>query len=528
MSAEVLPEPATGDRDAGPAARIAAAGVWKAYGKVLANRDVSLEVARGSVHAVLGENGAGKSTLMKLLYGVEAPDRGEVRIDGAPVTLRSPKDAIAQGVGMVFQHFGLVPGLTAAENIVLGAEPTRATGIDRAAVRTGVAEVMQRFALSVALDDKVAGMSAARQQRVEILKALYRGADVLILDEPTALLTPQERRNLFAGIRQLTDRGTTVLFITHKLAEVEEIADHITVMRAGVVVGSARAAEFDRSALVRLMVGDASILSRRARPAVAAADAEVALSVADLRVRGNAGNDAVDGASLVARRGEVLGLAGVEGNGQLEFLEALGGLREPHAGTIEVGGRRAERYDNRAARRMGIAFVPEDRLATGIAGQATIAENILANRIGAGFYDRRGSLRRRAMRRDAAALVERFGVRCAGIDQAAGSLSGGNVQKVILAREISVEPSVLLVAEPTRGLDVAAIALVHEQLARAAEQGAAVVVLSSDLDELLGIATRIAVFHQGAIVEVFDDVAATTPEQLGRAMLGADRAEVAP
>jgi ABC-type uncharacterized transport system ATPase subunit len=501
-----------------PSAAIASDGLWKTYGSVTANCDVSIAVRPGTVHAVLGENGAGKSTLMKMLYGVEQPDRGAILVAGRRVTIDSPKQAIAMGIGMVFQHFGLVPGLTAAENVVLGVEPTKAMSIDRGQLRTGVTEVMDRFDLRVELDDKVGQMSAARQQRVEILKALYRGARIIILDEPTALLTPQERARLFEAIRHLTGQGATVLFISHKLAEVEEIADEVTVMRAGQVVGGGPRADFDRHTLVGMMVGDATVESRRA----ATGRGLAVCRVQGLRVRGRSGQESVRDVSLEVHAGEVLGLAGVEGNGQLECLEALAGLRLPLAGTLEVGGAAIARLTNRDVRRAGVAYVPEDRLAAGLAAEASIVDNLLANRLGSGGFTRRGVLRRGAMRKEAGELVARFGVRCGSIDQAAGGLSGGNMQKVILAREISVAPKVLLVAEPTRGLDVAAIALVHEQLAQAAEAGTGVVVLSSDIDELLSICTRILVFREGRIVADFGDVESLTAQQMGAAMLGVD------
>jgi len=510
-----------------PAPRLQVEGLCKTYGTVVANRDVALSVRAGSVHAVLGENGAGKSTLMKMLYGVERPDRGEIRVDGQPVRFGSPRDAIAHGIGMVFQHFGIVPGLTAAENIVLGVEPTHHGVLDRAESRRAVQAVMDRFGLAVGLDDKVGEMSAARQQRVEILKALFRGAATLILDEPTALLTPQERHSLFDAIRQLTQHGTTVLFITHKLAEVEEVADDYTVMRAGEVTGSGSIAASSRTALVKMMVGDAVTHSRRA----SAPRGAPVLRVESASVRGGGGRVAVSDATVDVCRGEVLGLAGVEGNGQLEFIEMLAGLRPLAAGRATLDGAPLGGGENRRARSLGVAYVPEDRLAAGVAADVPIVENILANRIGSGGFSRFGRLDRSAMRREAEQLVERFDVRCASIEVPVGTLSGGNMQKVILAREISADPKLLLVAEPTRGLDIAACARVHEQIARAAETGVAVVTLSSDIDELLAISTRIAVFSAGRLVRVFEQVEQLSAAELGGAMLGiggdAEREEAA-
>jgi general nucleoside transport system ATP-binding protein len=503
------------------APRLEARGIWKTYGSVVANRDVSVSIRTGTVHAILGENGAGKSTLMKILYGVEQPDRGEILLDGSEIHLKAPEDAIGHGIGMVFQHFGLVPGLTAVENIVLGVEPTRRGALDRSATNRAVQEVIDRFGLTVGLDDKVGQMSAARQQRVEILKALYRGAETVILDEPTALLTPQERHSLFQAIRHLTKLGTTVLFITHKLAEVEEVADDLTVMRHGRIVGSGAVASLSREELVRMMVGDAVTQSRRA----SGSQGNAVLDVRAARVLGAEGRPVVREATVQAHAGEVLGLAGVEGNGQLEFLEMLAGLHPLAGGEVTIEGSPL-RKGNRDVRAQGVAYVPEDRLAAGLAAEISILENVLANRVGQGGFSSFGRLDRKGMRREAVELVERFDVRCPGVDAPVGSLSGGNMQKVILAREISAQPRLLLVAEPTRGLDIAAIALVHEQLARAAEDGVAVVALSSDIDELLAISTRIAVFCAARLVAILENESTLTASELGKEMLGA-RAEVA-
>jgi general nucleoside transport system ATP-binding protein len=500
--------------------RLRAIGVWKTYGETVANRGVDLTVRANTVHAVLGENGAGKSTLMKILYGVERPDEGLLVVDGTEVSFKSPRDALGHGVGMVFQHFGLVPGLTAAENIVLGVEPGRAIGVSRRRVAHNVRELMARYELSVDANERVGRMSAARQQRVEILKALYRGARILILDEPTALLAPQERASLFDAIRRLVSEGTTVLFITHKLAEVEQVADDLTVLRQGKVVGAGPVAELTRAQVVELMVGRS--LPVEPRPRRVAGGGEV-VAVESATILGSDGRDAVNDATFSLRQRELLALVGVEGNGQLEALEAIAGHRRLLRGSISIEGRVLKSASNRVARKLGVGYVPEDRVHAGVATGESILDNILANRIAFGDHVRRGLLDLDAMRRTADQLVEEFDVRCSSVRQLAGTLSGGNMQKLILGREISSRPRVLVVAEPTRGLDIASTALVHAQLI-AASCTSAVIFVSSDLDEVRAIATRILVFYRGRIVAEFDDVGLVTNELIGRHMLGATEA----
>lgn len=452
---------------------------------------------------------------MKILYGVEQPDAGVIYIGGEQVHLRSPRTAIKHGIGMVFQHFGLVPGLTAAENIALGSEPTRYLQLDRTKLQQTASALAERFQLPVKLDQPVKEMSAARQQRVEILKALYRGARILILDEPTALLTPQERQGLFEAIRHLTDAGATVVFVTHKLSEVEELADEITVMRGGIVAASGATSEFSTEVLVELMIGR-NLASQR-RPA--AATGETALDAREVTVLGRR-NAVVDNVSLEVREGELLALVGVEGNGQLEALETFAGLHRPQSGRLLIGGAEVVEYSNRAIRRLGVGYVPEDRLAAGVAAAASIADNLAANRLGDASFSRGGVLNISAIRDEARRLVREFDVRCASIDQAAGTLSGGNIQKLILARELAPEPKLLLVAEPTRGLDVGAAENVHEQLRIAANRGAAIAFISSDLDEVRELATRVCVFFRGRIVAEFADPSDVPAAEIGSFMLG--------
>ncbi|WP_204050419.1 ABC transporter ATP-binding protein [Microbispora siamensis] len=507
-----------GEPPTGPPYRLEAVKLSKAYGQLTANHEVSLRVTSQSVHAVLGENGAGKSTLMKMLYGVEQPDSGQIRLDGVPVKLPNPKAAVAHGIGMVFQHFGLVPSLTAAENIALGVEPGRPWRIDKREILDSIGALSDAMGLHVDLKRPVARMSTAQQQRVEILKALYRGARVLILDEPTALLTPQERRALFDAVRRLTEAGTTVLFITHKLSEVAELADDVTILRRGHVVGHGRHADFNTAQLVELMVGGRPVTARRAPAPLPTAPK--AASFTGLSVTGSQGREAVHGVSLDLREGEVCGLVGVDGNGQLEFLEGIAGIRPVTAGRIEIGGVALRRWTHRRARAAGLGYVPEDRLSAGVVPAFPIVDNMFADRITYGGYRRHGRLDKSRMRSEAVRLIEDFDIRCTGPLQPAERLSGGNIQKVVLAREISRGPKVLLVAEPTRGLDIGAAARIHEALADAAREGTAILVLSSDVDEVLAISSRICVFHEGRLVADLVNGDEVTAEIIGALMLG--------
>ncbi|MGP3534248.1 ABC transporter ATP-binding protein [Microbacterium sp. RD1] len=495
--------------------------IVKRYGGVAANDGVSLTLRRGTVHAVLGENGAGKSTLMKILFGVERPDSGEIVIDGTAQDFRRPGDAIAAGIGMVFQHFGLVGELTALDNISLGAEVGGPFAVRRSVARARIAEVAQDAGLSVPLTRRVDQLTIAQQQRVEILKALYRGARILILDEPTALLAPQERLGLFEAVRRLRASGVSVLFITHKLEEVELLTQDITIMRHGRVVATRRTGEVSTAQLVSDMVGGES-------PAVSSPERHPSgevLRVSDLTAAAESATG-VRGVTLGVRGGEILGVVGIDGQGHQAFCQVLAGVRPRTGGRIAYEGRVRSRWDRPATMRLGISYVPEDRLVAGVAKDLSIRENLLANRMNDPAFVRGGFLRRRAAAAHADAMITRFDIRCRNGDQRAGTLSGGNIQKIVLARELSTDPRLLIVCEPTRGLDIGAIAAVHQRLSDAAERGAAVLVQSSDLDEVLAIADRIVIFREGRVVADLANSDEVDIARLGTLMLG-DTSEAA-
>jgi simple sugar transport system ATP-binding protein len=476
---------------------LSARGIVKRFPGVVANDGVDLDVRRGEVHTVLGENGAGKSTLAAVLSGYYRPDEGELRVDGERVTLHSPRDGLARGIGMVHQHFRLVDRFTVAENIALG-DGSQAVVLDTSRLERDVTALGERFGVSIDPRARVGDLSVGERQRVEIVNTLYRGADVLLLDEPTAVLTPREVDVLFATVRALRAAGRAVVFISHKLGEVMEISDRITVMRNGRVTGDVRAADTDARELARMMVGRDVDLSPRRAPRAPAAPV--------LRVR-------LDGIELDVRAGELVGVAGVAGNGQLELAETIAGLRTPPAGRVEIGGVDVTGRGARAARRAGLAYVPEDRLGTGLAPSLTIAENLLLTRRRGFFVNRR---RAAAQARDA---IERFDIKASGPDAVTRVLSGGNAQRVLLARELAGEPRVLVAAAPTRGLDVGATEAVRELLDAFRARGGAVLLLSEDLDEVLALSDRIVVLYRGRIAHETPGDGAEV-EQIGYAMAG--------
>jgi general nucleoside transport system ATP-binding protein len=493
-------------------------GVTKRFPGVVACKDVDLTVNEGEVHTLLGENGAGKSTLMNILFGLYRADEGEILLDGEPLEARSPADAIAAGIGMVHQHFMLVPVFTVAENVMLGVEPTGPLGaLDRAESRARVAELSDRYGLAVDPDAVVEDLPVGVQQRVEILKALYRDARCLILDEPTAVLTPSEIDELMTIIRQLVAGGRSVVFISHKLREVVGISDRITVLRAGEVVGETTPAESDEQALATMMVGrDVQLVVDKgdARPGAPV------LEVDDLVVTDDRACLAVDGVSFEVRAGEIVALAGVQGNGQTELVNAVCGLRGPHAGRIRLDGTDVTGHSPRQLFRAGLAHVPEDRQRDGLVGAFPVADNLVLNQVGRSPFSRGGRLDRRAVRRHAERLVDEFDVRTPSVDTPASSLSGGNQQKVIIARELFHAERLLVLSQPTRGLDVGSIQYIHHQIVQARDRGLAVLLSSSELDEVLALADRIAVIYRGRIVGVVDRADASR-EQLGLLMAGA-------
>jgi ABC-type uncharacterized transport system ATPase subunit len=497
--------------------RIELEGVTKRFGSLVANAGIDLTIGDNEIHCLLGENGAGKSTLMNLLYGALRPDGGRILIDGAPVLFDSPRDAIAAGIGMVHQHFALIPTLTVAENVMLGFERTHRFGwLDRRAARRDVLAMAGEYGLEADPDTTVGDLPVGLQQRVEIMKALKRNAGLLILDEPTAVLRPQESEQLFRIMAALRESGRSIVFISHKLREVKVVADRITVIRRGRVVGTATP-DATEGELASLMVGREVLLGiekRRALPGPAV------LGVEGLRVL------ASGQATFQIREGEILSLAGVQGNGQTELVEALMGLRRPLSGVVTLCGEDITARTTREILARGVAYVPEDRRRSGLVAELPIYENLVLDTFTAPRFARGIRLQRREIRRHAGKLMEEFDVRAGSMDTQAGALSGGNQQKVLLARELARPLRLLIAAEPTRGLDVAAAGFVQRRIVEARDAGAAVLVVSSDLDEAIALGDRIAVIYRGSIAGMVPPT--TSRESLGVLMAGGSVSEAAP
>jgi general nucleoside transport system ATP-binding protein len=491
-------------------------GITKRFPGIVADDNIDFDLRDGEVHALLGENGAGKSTLMNIVYGLYHPDEGEIRVNGEPVRIHSPKDAIGRGIGMVHQHFMLIPVMTVAENIVLGQEPTKAGDLlDYAAARKRVADLSRQFGFAISPDAKVEKIGVGQQQRVEILKALYREADILILDEPTAVLTPQEATELFEILRTLTREGMSIIFISHKLNEVLGIADRITVLRRGKKVDTVPRAGATEEGLARMMVGREVLLRVEKTPAT---PGEPLLTIEDLHALSELGLGAVNGVSFDVRRGEIVGLAGVDGNGQSELVEALSGLRKVEAGSVRLEGRDVTGASAHAVLNHGLGHIPEDRQRRGLVLNFSLAENLALHDYDSAPNSRFGWLYPRRLVQRARGILRQFDVRGGGPQTLASALSGGNQQKVVVGREIARDPRVLLAAQPTRGLDVGAIEFVHRRLIEARDAGAAVLLVSLELDEILSLSDRILVIYEGKIVgEYAPDV---SEETLGLAMTG--------
>ncbi len=494
--------------------------ITKAFPGVLANDHVNLTLKEGEIHALLGENGAGKTTLMNILYGLYAPDEGEIYVRGERVEIHEPNDAIAQGIGMVHQHFMLVPVLTVTENVMLGVESVK-NGIflDRAAAAHRIRQISEQYGLEVDPDAYIRALPVGVQQRVEIIKLLYREADILILDEPTAVLTPQEVEDLFEVIRSLVSQGKSVIFITHKLKEVLTIADRITVLRNGRVVGTTTPAEADEQQLAALMVGRQVILHVDKGPA---RTGETVLEVENLEVLDDRGNLAVRGVSFQVRAGEVLGVAGVQGNGQTELVQALTGLRPVVTGQVRILDADVTGSPPRRILEQGVAHVPEDRQQDGLILSFPVADNLVLNTYYLSPFARFGVMDQDAILSVAEQRVRMFDVRTPSVLTPVSSLSGGNQQKVIVAREFSRPIRLLIASQPTRGLDVGSIEYIHRRLIEKRDEGCAVLLVSPELDEVMGLSDRIAVMYEGEIVDILP-VDQVTKEEIGLLMAGVKR-----
>ncbi len=488
---------------------LAAHGITKRFPGVLANEAVDFELNQGEIHCLLGENGAGKSTLVNILFGLYQPDEGELAVRGERVRFTSSSDAIAHGIGMVHQHFQLIPVLTVAENIVLGAEPRSGLRLDLHSARVRVEELSRQYGLEIDPGEKVENLSVGEQQRVELIKALYRDAEILIIDEPTAVLTPGEVDEFFDVVRSLVAQGKSIVFITHKLREVIAVADRITVMRDGRVVGSADPESATPQSLATLMVGRDVILQIDKQPA---SPGNVRLSVSGLEVLDDRGSTTVSKFDLEVRGGEIFGIAGVEGNGQRELVEALTGMRPPVGGHVEIDGVDSTMGTPRAISAHGVGHVPEDRNKHGLIGAFTVADNLVLNSYHRKPFARGFVRQQRAVEDQAVDLVERYDIRTPGILIPAEHLSGGNQQKVIIARELSRELRVLVVAQPTRGLDVGSIEFIHRRIVEIRDQGVAVLLVSAELDEVLSLSDRIGVLYRGQLVGQFDRAQASRDE----------------
>jgi len=492
-------------------------GITKTFPGVLANDHIDLTLNEGEILAILGENGAGKTTLMNILYGLYSPNEGEIFIRGSKVSIRNPHDAIHLGIGMVHQHFMLIPVFSVTENVMLGVESTKGAGIlDRKSVSKQISEISERFGLKVEPEVMVEDLSVGVQQRVEIIKILYREANILIFDEPTAVLTPQEAEEFFKVVHALVEQGKSVIFITHKLKEVLAISDRITVLRNGKVVGTTTPTQSTEASLASMMVGREVFLTVDKKPAK---PGEVVLDVSGLRVMDDRHLEAVKGVSFQVKAGEILGIAGVQGNGQKELVEALTGLRSYEVGKVSLLGEDISRASPRSIREAGTAHVPEDRHSDGLVLPFSIRDNLVLNTYYEHPFTRGLNLNSDVITKTAEQRVEEFDIRTPGVFLPASTLSGGNQQKVIVAREFSRPIKLLIAAQPTRGLDVGSIEYIHSQIVKKRDEGCAVLLVSPELDEIISLSDRIAVMFSGKILDIVPAKDATK-EGLGLLMAG--------
>ena len=499
--------------------------IMKIYGNgVVANEDVSLELRKGEIHALLGENGAGKSTLMKVLFGIEAPDQGQIILNGKPVTIKSPQNAISMGIGMVHQHFMLVPSLTVAENIILGVAPKKGIFIDMEKALDVAEKIAAEYNFDIDVRQKVEEIPVGLKQKVEILKALYRGAEILILDEPTAVLTPQETDELFIQLTKLKEKGHTIIFISHKLDEIKKICDRATIMRNGKSMGTYQVADISTQEMSRLMVGRE--VSLRFEKKEQHLTDQILLKVRNLTIHNTQGVLKVDDLSFDLKGGEILGIAGVEGNGQIELVNALTGLNKRYQGTIEIKGKSIKENSIAEIRDMKLVHIPEDRMTSGCAANLTIQENLFSSQYRDPRYSGRQMLKRKSIEKRSDELIKEFLIKCKSRKQNVGMLSGGNIQKVIVAREFSTEPDIIIANQPTRGIDVGAAAFIRKRLLEFRDAGCAVLLVSADLTELFSLSDRLAVMYKGKFAGFFTDVDQVTEDELGQHMLGIKKAEV--
>ena len=507
--------------DAGPSLAVDIRGITKQFPGVLANDHVDFHVRTGEIHALVGENGAGKTTLMNILYGLVHPDSGEILIKGKPARIGGPRDAISLGIGMVHQHFMLIPVFSVGENIMLGREPVSGPDFyDRGRARAEIAQLTKRFGLALDADARTGELPVGLQQRAEIVKVLYRGADILILDEPTGVLTPQESKELFGVLRDLIKNGKTIIFISHKLKEVLEISDRITVMRRGKVVGHLVTKETSEEEIATMMVGRAVLLRVDKKPAQ---PGPVAFKVEGLTANADNGVQVLKGVSFDLHQGEILGIAGVEGNGQSELMEVLAGTRHVTGGRVLLAEKDVTTFDANSERDAGVAYIPEDRRGAGLVLAFSIAENSILGRERAPLFSWHELVLRLVAIKDwARRLVKEYDIRTPSIETAARNLSGGNQQKVIVAREMGGRPKVLLAAQPTRGVDIGAIEFIHRRLVQERDEGAAILLVSAELDEIRSLSDRIAVMYEGRIVSI--EGPDTPEERLGLLMTGGGRA----
>ena len=491
-------------------------GITKRFPGVVANDAVDFDVRSGEVHTLLGENGAGKSTLMKILYGLYDADEGEIRLSGKPVTINSPSDAIDRGIGMIHQHFMLVPTLTVAENVALGLPPAKRFLQDLGPVRERIRELSDAYGLQVDPDAYIWQLAVGERQRVEIMKAIYRDVSLLILDEPTSVLTPSEVDDLFVTLRQMTDGGRGLVFISHKLHEVMALSDRVTVLRGGRVTGRTVPSETSREQLAHMMVGREVQLAPTRLESRAA---EARLKVKDLNVLGDRGAPAVTDFDLEVRSGEVVGIAGVSGNGQRELAEALAGLRPVVSGEVVMNGVETTHRTPKEIRRLGVSYIPEERMRDGAIGEFSVAENLILCDHDRPPISRRGLLDFKQIEDGCSDLVRRFTVKTPTLDTPTANLSGGNIQKLVIARELSGEPELLIASQPTRGVDIGAAEYIHTVLMDQRAGGTAILLISEDLDEVIGLSDRIAVMFEGRIMGTLDQEEATV-QRLGLLMAG--------